>query len=167
MNEITFYLLVFGIALLVVLLTRKAFRKVKSEQAAREGGVKPPPPPQKPKLTEEEFNKSWKGLSYLLLLAAAGNLYMVYTAVRAALAQGIFVYWVDAGFSLLAAAAAYYIWRRKNKRWVYIYFVFLIIPIFMFMSLQGPGFKESALIHLFPMVLLYFVLKPVWTYLPE
>jgi len=63
---------------------------------------------------------------------------------------------------LTAAVAAFLIWRTRQKTWVYIYFGFILIPIAMFMSFKGPGFKESALIHLFPLVLLYFVLKPVW-----
>jgi hypothetical protein len=30
------------------------------------------------------------------------------------------------------------------------------------MSIKGTPFKISALIHLFPLVLLYFALKPIW-----
>jgi hypothetical protein len=41
------------------------------------------------------------------------------------------------------------------------------LPVMMFLSLKGPGFKESAMIHLFPLVLLYFILKPVWANLKD
>jgi len=160
--DLKLVLLVFGIAFLVVLLTRKAIRKVKKDQEIQEKSPKNKLPVAKLKLSEEQFNKSWKSLSYLLLLAAAGNLYMVYTASQAAISSGLFFFWVDAVFSLIAAVAAFLIWRSRQKTWVYIYFGFILIPIAMFMSFKGPGFKESALIHLFPLVLLYFVLKPVW-----
>jgi len=160
--DLKLVLLVFGIAFLVVLLTRKAIRKVKKDQEIQEKSPKNKLPVAKLKLSEEQFNKSWKSLSYLLLLAAAGNLYMVYTASQAAISSGLFFFWVDAVFSLIAAVAAFLIWRTRQKTWVYIYFGFILIPIAMFMSFKGPGFKESALIHLFPLVLLYFVLKPVW-----
>ncbi len=169
MFEITlqFGLLVFGIVFLIVMLTRKAIKKTKANKDLRNVAPKYQSAPQKTILTEEQFNKTWKNLSYLILLAAAGNLYMVYTAVKAALASGIFVFWIDAIFSLLAAISAFFLWKIRRKTWVYIYFAFTLIPAFMFMSLKGPGFKESALIHLFPLVLIYFVVKPVWDNLED
>jgi hypothetical protein len=91
---------------------------------------------------------------------------MVYTAVRSALdpqmAPVAIIYWIDALFSLAAAVTAFFIWKNKTKTMVIVFFLFTIIPILMFMSIKGTPFKISALIHLFPLVLLYFVLKPVW-----
>jgi hypothetical protein len=165
--KIQYILLIFGIIFLIVLLTRRAIKKVYKDREAqiKAGPVKTPP--QKPVLTEEQFAKVWKNLSYLLLLAAAGSLYMVYTSVRDALIFKSFIFWIDAGCSLAAAIIAVFIWRLRTKRMVYLYFAFTIIPIFMFMSIKGNLYKQNALIHLFPLVLLYFVLKPVWSSLKE
>jgi hypothetical protein len=163
--DLKFAALVFGIVFLMVLLTRKAIRKVKKEQAEKEitGKFQQPVQPQKPILTEEQYQKSWKSLGYLLLLAAVGNLYMTYTALRTIVEQeNVWFFWVDAASSFAAAIAAIIIWRLRRKLAVFVYAFFAIIPILMFMSLKGPGFKENALIHLFPLVLIYFVLQPVW-----
>lgn len=163
MPDLKFVALVFGIILLVVLGVRQGLKKARKLQETGDKPVKNKELPQKPKLTDEQFNKSWKNLSYLLLLAAAGSLYMVYMAVKAALGAvpGVaWVYWVDAGFSLAAAAAGILIWRLRTKSMVFLYFGFTIAPIILFMSIKG--FKINALIHLFPLVLLYFVLKPIW-----
>ena len=160
-------LIVFGIAFLVVFLTRKAIRKVNKDRAAKAATSQKLKPAPEIKLTDEQFNKIWKNLSYLILLAGAGNLYMVYTAVNAALVSGIVFFWVDAFFSLAAAISAYFLWKLRRKLWVFIYFTCNLVPVFLFMSFKGPGFKESALIHLFPLVLLYFVLKPVWNKLDD
>ncbi len=163
MPDLKFVALVFGIILIIVLGVRQGLKKAKKLQ---ESGVKPVKQkelPPKPKMTEEQFNKSWKNLSYLLLLAAVGSLYMVYMAVRSGLASppGIaWVYWIDASFSLLAAIAGILIFFLRRKTMVFLYFGFTIIPILLFMSVKG--FKINALIHLFPLVLLYFVLKPIW-----
>lgn len=163
-TEIKYLLLIFGVILLAIFLIRKAVKKVNKEREGKGAEKKVQAPVEKPKLTEQQFSKSWKNLSYLLLLAAAGNLYMVYTAVRnALLPSGVWVWWIDAVFSLLAAGAAVFIWRKKEKLWVYVYFIFTCIPVFLFMSIQGTNYKVSALIHLFPLVLLYFVLQPVWS----
>jgi hypothetical protein len=163
MPDLKFVALVFGIILIIVLGVRQGLKKAKKIQDSGDKPVKKKEPPQKPKLTEEQFSKSWKNLSYLLLLAAAGSLYMVYMAVKSGLTSpsGIaWVYWFDAGFSLLAAAAGVLIFFLRKKSMVFLYFGFTIIPILLFMSLKG--FKINALIHLFPLVLLYFVLKPIW-----
>jgi hypothetical protein len=167
--ELKFLLLIFGIMLLVVFLVRKAVKKVRKDQESKGVTKKVPAQTEKPKLTEEQFTKSWKSLSYLLLFAAAGNLYMVYTAVRDALQApgGAWIWWIDAVFSLLAAGAAVFIWRNKSKLWVYVYFMFTLLPIFLFMSIKGTSYKVSALVHLFPLVLLYFVLQPVWRNMKE
>jgi hypothetical protein len=164
--DIKFVLLVFAIIFLVVLLVGKAVKKVRKDRlAAVPPNTKPSPNVEK-KLTEDQFQKTWKSLSYLLLVAAAGSLYMVYTAVRSALdpqmAPVAIIYWIDALFSLAAAVTAFFIWKNKTKTMVIVFFLFTIIPILMFMSIKGTPFKISALIHLFPLVLLYFVLKPVW-----
>ena len=114
-------------------------------------------------MTEEQFDRSWKNFSYLLLLAAAGSLYMVYMAIKATLSAvpGIaWVYWFDAVFSFAAAIAGVFIWRMRTKFMVFLYFGFTIVPILLFMSIKG--FKINALIHLFPLVLLYLMLKPIW-----
>ena len=165
--NLPFILMVFGVAFLVVFLTRKAIRKVNKDRASKavtSQNIKPAP---QSKLTDDQFNRIWKNLSYLILLAGAGNLYMVYTAVNAALVSGIVFFWIDAFFSLAAAISAFFLWKLRRKLWVFIYFTCSLIPVFLFMSFKGPGFKESALIHLFPLVLLYFVLKPVWNNLDE
>jgi hypothetical protein len=163
MPDLKFVALVFGIILLIVLGVRQSIKKAKKKQETSGTTVKMKEVPTKPKLTEEQFIKTWKNLSYLLLLAAIGSLYMVYVAVKSALPAGpavSWVYWTDAGFSLAASAAAVFIWRLKTKSMVLLYFGFTMVPIVLFMSLKG--FKINALIHLFPLVLLYFVLKPVW-----
>jgi sterol desaturase/sphingolipid hydroxylase (fatty acid hydroxylase superfamily) len=162
--DLKFVALVFGIVFLVVLLARKAYKKVNQERIAHGRIAQPRKTVEKAKLTDEQFEKTWKSLSFLLLLAAAGSLYMVYNGVRSALTvqSGAVIFWIDAFFSLAAAIAAVFIWLTKKKVWVFIYFIFTIIPIFMLMSIKGQALKISALIHLFPLVLLYFVLKPVW-----
>jgi hypothetical protein len=165
--NLPFILMVFGVAFLVVFLTRKAIRKVNKDRASKEATSQKLKPATQSKLTEDQFNRIWKNLSYLILLAGAGNLYMVYTAVNAALVSGIVFFWIDAFFSLAAAISAFFLWKLRRKLWVFIYFTCSLIPVFLFMSFKGPGFKESALIHLFPLVLLYFVLKPVWNNLDE
>jgi len=163
MPDLKFVALVFGIILLIVLGVRQAMKKVKKQQESGALPAKNKPVPQKPKLSEDQFNKSWKSLSYLILLAAAGSLYMVYMAAKLALTSAsgtAWVFWVDAGASLAGAVAAVFIWRMRTKSMVFLYFAFTMIPILLFMSIKG--FKINALIHLFPLVLLYFVLKPIW-----
>jgi len=164
--DLKFVLLVFAIIFLVVLLVSKAVKKVRKDRLTAVPTSAKPVSTQEKKLTEEQFQKTWKSLSYLLLVAAIGSLYMVYTALRSALdpqmAPVAVIHWIDAAFSLAAAVAAFFIWKKKTKTTVVIYFLFTLIPILMFMSIKGTPFKISALIHLFPLVLLYFVLKPVW-----
>lgn len=164
--DIKFVLLAFAIIFLVVLLVNKAVKKVRKDNLNPPAVRSTPSANQKKILTAEQFQKTWKSLSYLLLVAAAGSLYMVYTAVRSALdpalASVAIVYWIDAAFSLAAAVTAFFIWIKKTKTMVTVYFLLTLLPILMFMSIKGAPFKISALIHLFPLVLLYFVLKPVW-----
>ena len=153
--------------LLIVFAYRKAIKKVSKDQEAKikaQSAYRPPVATTKPVMTEDQFNKAWKSLSYMLLLAGAGNLYMAYTSLVSALnaSFGQWVWWVDVVFSMLAALAAFLIWRKKEKLWVFVYFIFLLVPIFLFMSIKGQPFKVSAMIHLFPLILLYFALRPVW-----
>ena len=163
MPDLKYVALVLGIILLIVLGVRQGLKKARKQQETSIKPLKTKETPQKPKLTEEQFNKSWKNLSYLLLLAALGSFYMVYMATKSALAsvpEVAWVYWVDASFSFAAAIAGIFIWRLRKKTMVFLYFGFTIAPILLFMSIKG--FKINALIHLFPLVLLYFVLKPIW-----
>jgi hypothetical protein len=158
--DLKFVLLVFGIVFLLVLLTSKAIKKVrKGRVAPGVVAIKPSPEPSN-KLADDQFYKTWKSLSYLLLLVAAGNLYMMYTGVVSALETDSVIFWIDAVCSLAAALAAVMIWLKKSKTMVVVYFIFTLIPILIFMSIKF--YKLNALIHLFPLVLLYFVLKPVW-----
>ena len=70
---------------------------------------------------------------------------MVYTGVRSALtvSSGAWIFWIDAIFSLAAAIAAVFIWRTKKKIWVFIYFIFTLVPIFLFMSIKGQQLKAE------------------------
>jgi len=163
MPDLKFVALVFAIVLLIVVGVRQSIKKARKRVEEQGTIPKKPQAPAKPVMTEEQFNKSWKNLSYLLLLAAAGSLYMVYTAVRSALSVGggvAWVFWIDAGASFLAAIAAVLMWAKKTKSMVILYFGLTLIPVLLFMSIKG--FKVNALIHLFPLVLIYFVIKPVW-----
>ncbi|KAF0112027.1 MAG: hypothetical protein FD147_541 [Chloroflexi bacterium] len=159
MPEFKYILLIFGIVLLLVILTRKAIKKQKKEF---ENPVKPVQKTvieRSPKLTEEQFDKSWKNLSYLLLVAGAGNLFMVYNAIKIALETRSYVLWIDSAFSFAAAIVAVFIWRLHNRKSVYIYLALIVLPVMFFMS---TGHYQDAMIRLFPLVLLYFVVKPVW-----
>ena len=165
MPDYRIILLIFLVIFLVVILASKAAKKVNKDRATRGRFAQKLPESEKPRMTEEQFELSWKALSYLLILAALGNLYMVFTSVRSAflVSASSWVFWVDAVASLAAAVAAVLVWRTREKVWVFVYFMITIIPIFLFMSLKGTAFKVGALIHLFPLVLLYFVLRPIWT----
>lgn len=168
-DELKYYALIFGVVLLLVYAYRKATKKVRKDQEAKAkmaSEYKPAKKVEKPVMTEEAFSHSWKNLSFLLLLAGAGNLYMAYNAIMSLLeTDGLWVWWIDAFCSIAAAGFSVLLWRRKTKNWVFAYFMATLIPLFVFMSIQGTNFKISAMIHLFPLVLLYFVLKPVWGYL--
>ena len=167
-GELKYYALIFGIILLILIAYRQAVKKIQRNQEARhkeKPGNKAAAPVQvdKIRMTDEQFKHSWRNLSYLLLLAGVGNLYMAYTALTKALnSPSGWVFWVDVVLSVTAAIFAVLIFFVKTKTWIFAYFIVTIIPIFLFMSLKGQEFKISAMIHLFPLVLLYFVLKPVW-----
>jgi hypothetical protein len=163
MPDLKFVALVFAIILLVVIGVRQSIKKAHKRLEQDQKPAKIKELPQKPRMTEEQYSKAWNSLSYLILLAAAGSLYMAYTAVKSALAADsavAWVFWIDASFSFLAAVAAVIVWRKPSKSMVYLYFGLNLVPIILFMSIKGV--KINALIHLFPLVLLYFVLKPIW-----
>jgi hypothetical protein len=155
-------LLVFGFVFLMLVVVRSVTRKQKERSSGQVISPKPAVTGAKPEMTAEQFNKSWKSLSYLLLLAAAGNLYMLYNSVMGALETGSYFLWVDALFSLTAAVIAVLIWRLHRKILVISYLAVTVIPIMFFMS---TGHAVDGLVHLFPLVLVYFVVKPVWEYM--
>jgi len=64
--------------------------KKQEEKLKEKDRYRPAAQPEKPVMTEEHFNRSWKALSYILLLAGAGNLYMAYNAVTKAIQTGVF-----------------------------------------------------------------------------
>jgi len=162
-EEVKYLVLVFAIMFLGVFLVRKAVKKVRKDRTQSAPERKVQTVIQKPIMTSEQFEKGWKAFSWFLLLAAVGNLYMVYRAVVSAVNPGgLWVWWIDAGFSLLAAFALLAVWKTRAKIWVFFYFGLTLVPIFLFMSIKGAPFKVSALIHLFPLVLLYLALKPIW-----
>jgi hypothetical protein len=166
--ELKYYGLIFGVILLILIAYRQAVKKVQRDRETKhkeKPGYMAAAPVQveNPRMTEEQFNRSWRNLSYLLLLAGLGNLYMAYTALNKAVAMpSMWVLWVDVLCSVAAAIFAVLTFRVKTKTWIFAYFIATMIPIFLFMSVKGLEFKISAMIHLFPLVLLYFVLKPVW-----
>jgi hypothetical protein len=166
--ELKYYALIFGVILLILIGYRQAVRKVQQNRDGRhkeKPGTKAATPAQitEPRMTEDQFKRSWRSLSYLLLLAGVGNLYMAYMALDKAIAMpSVWILWVDVVCSVAAAIFAVLTFWLKTKTWVFAYFIAMIIPIFLFLSVKGQEFKVSALIHLFPLVLLYFVLKPVW-----
>ena len=166
--ELKSYALVFGVILLILIAYRRAVKKVQRNREIRQkekpaSRATAPVQVEKTRLTEEQFKHSWRNLSYLLLLAGVGNLYMAYTALTKALAMPTaWVWWVDVVCSVAAAVFAVLMWKLKSKTWIFTYFIATMIPMFVFMSVKGQEFKISAMIHLFPLVLLYFVLKPVW-----
>jgi len=167
-DELKYYALIFGVILLILISYRQVVKKVQRSQETRhkeKPGHKAAAPVQveNPRMTEEQFKRSWRNLSYLLLLAGLGNLYMAYTALNKAVAMpSVWVLWVDVLCSVAAAIFAVLTFKFKTKTWIFAYFIATMIPIFLFMSVKGLEFKISAMIHLFPLVLLYFVLKPVW-----
>lgn len=166
--ELKYYALIFGVILLILISYRQAVKKVQRNRETmhkEKPGYKAAAPAQVdgPRMTEEQFRHSWRSLSYLLLLAGVGNLYMAYTALNKAVAMpSVWIFWVDVVCSVAAAIFAVLTFRLKTKTWIFAYFIATMIPMFIFLSVKGQEFKISALIHLFPLVLLYIVLKPVW-----
>ena len=149
-------LVIFGVFFLLILFTRKAILKQKASPAP---GEKPKDRGAVKAISAADFQRAWKSLGYLLFLAAAGHLYVLYLAVRAALESGSYVYWVDSVFCLASAVAVVMIWRRKRQGMVLVYAGLTILPIFFFMS---TGHSLEALMRLFPLVLVYLVVQPVW-----
>jgi hypothetical protein len=155
-------LLIFGVVFLMVVLTRKAIRKQTALPSDQAKTTHKPEPQVKPRMTEEQFNKSWKSLGYLMLLAAAGNLYMAYNSLTGALETQSYILWMDTVFSLAAAVLAVLIWRLHRKNLVIAYLVVTVIPIMVFMS---TGHSLDGILRLFPLMLVYFAVQPVWDYI--
>ena len=162
MLDLKTVLLIFGVVFLMVVLTRKAIQKqtVRPSSQAKTSTV--PKPQVRPKMTPEQFNKSWKSLGYLMLLAAAGNLYMAYNSLSGALETQSYILWMDTIFSLAAAVLAGLIWRWHRKNLVIAYLVVTVIPIMVFMS---TGHSLDGILRLFPLMLVYFAVQPVWDYI--
>jgi uncharacterized membrane protein len=155
-------LLIFGVVFLLLVTTRNVIRKQKSRSLNQNKPAQAQKPAAKPGMTEEQFNKSWRSLSYLMLLAAAGNLYMAYNSLVGALETRSYILWMDVAFSLIAAVIALFIWRLHRKDLVMAYLVITIIPIMIFIS---TGHSLDGIVHLFPLMLVYFVVRPVWEYM--
>lgn len=157
MLDFKYILLVFGIAVLVVLLTRKAIlnsKKGTGKPSESSLDSKQPPP-----LSPEQFQAVWKSLQYLFILAGLGNLYVAYHALQGALATHSYVLWIDMVLNVLAAATAVAIWRLRKKTWVYTYIAITLVPIFFFLS---TGHYRDAMLRLFPLVIIYLAVKPIW-----
>jgi hypothetical protein len=153
-------ILIIGILVLVVILTRKAILKQKQEL------VNPVRPPKIKTLKKDEidaadlqFEKQWKSLSYLLGLAALGNLYSAYLSGRSAYTTLSTVLWIDCGVSVIAAIVAVVLWRKKTKDLAYTYMGIIIVQVMFFLS---TGKYLIAMVHIFPLLLAYLVIKPVW-----
>jgi hypothetical protein len=162
MPDLKTVLMIFGVAFLMVVLTRKAIRKQTGRPPGQAKTAILPEQQVKLKMTPEQFNKSWKSLRYLMLLAAAGNLYMAYNSLTRALETQSYILWMDTIFSLAAAVLAVLIWRLHNKNLVIAYLVVTILPIMVYMS---TGHSLDGILRLFPLVLVYFAVQPVWDYL--
>lgn len=151
--------LVVGILLLVVIFTRKAIMK---QQKEMENPVRPPKNMPKKKgeiLTESQFELQWKSMSYLLFLAAIGNLYSAYVSGRNALITMSTVLWIDGAMSVIAAITILVFWRKKLKDIAYAYMGIIILQVMFFLA---TGEYLVAMVHVFPIVLVYLVVKPVW-----
>lgn len=162
MVDLKTVLLIFGVVFLMLITTRKVIRKQKSRSLHQDKPARAQKPTTKPRMSEDEFNKSWKSLSYLMLFSAAGNLYMAYNSLMGALDTMSYILWIDVVFSLLAAVIAVLIWRLHRKDLVFAYLVITIIPIMIFIS---TGHSLDGITHLFPLMLVYFAVKPVWEYI--
>ena len=69
------------------------------------------------------------------------------------------VFWIDCGVSVVAAIVAVVLWRKKTKDLVYGYMGIIIVQVMFFLS---TGKYLIAMVHLFPLVMVYLVIKPVW-----
>jgi hypothetical protein len=162
MPDIKTVLLLFGFVFMLMAVVRIVLQKQRPQPTRTKTPGRPATPGPKPRMTLEQFEKSWKSLSYLMLLAAAGNLFMLYNSVRGALQTQSYILWIDSFANLVAAVLAIIIWRKHSKKFVVAYMVITVIPIMFFMSTNHAA---DGLIRLFPLVLVYFVVQPVWEYL--
>ncbi len=162
MLDLKTVLLIFGVVFLMLAVARAVLRKQKMQPSSQIKSAPVGASEAKPRMTDEQFKKSWRSLSYLMLLAAAGNLYMLYNSVVGALETGSYFLWIDALFSLAAAVIAVLIWRLHHRSLVIAYLIVTVIPIMFFIS---TGHSLDGIIRLFPLVLVYFAVKPVWEYI--
>lgn len=162
MLDLKTVLLIFGFVFLLLAVVRAVLRKQKVQPSSQIKSTPVGTPELKPGMTDEQFKKSWRSLSYLMLLAAAGNLYMLYNSVVGALETGSYFLWIDAFFSLAAAVMAVLIWRLHRRNLVIAYLIVTILPIMFFIS---TGHSLDGIVRLFPLMLVYFAVKPVWEYI--
>ncbi len=155
--------LVVGIIILIAIFTRKAILKQKREL---ENPVRPPKV--KPKknghvLTDVQFEIQWKSMAYLLFLAALGNLYSAYISFRSAMSTMSTVLWIDGALSVIAAVTIIIFWRKRVKDIAFAYMGIIILQVMFYLA---TGQYLIAMVHVFPIVLVYIVVKPVWDSLP-
>lgn len=152
-------ILIAGILILIVIFTRKAILK---QRQWLENPVRPPKEKEKKKasaISDIQFDRQWRSMSYLLFLAALGNLYTAYNSGRSAVETMSTVLWIDCGLSILAAIVAITLWKKKLKDITFLYMGIVILQVMFFMA---TGKYIVALVHVFPLVLVYMVVKPVW-----
>lgn len=152
-------LLIAGILVLVVIFTRKAIIK---QRQWLENPVRPPKEKTKKKtaeISDTQFKTQWRSMSYLLFFAALGNLYTAYNSGRGAMETMSTVLWIDCGLSIVAAVIAIFLWQKKLKDITFGYMGIIILQVMFFMA---TGKYIVALVHVFPLVLVYMVVKPVW-----
>lgn len=158
MPETSTIILIAGISLLLVMFVRKAIRK------AKERGTNPPARQTQVTVVERKesvkrVNAQWRAMGYFFGLAALGNLYSAFLFYRKALPTMSTVYWLDAGLSLLAALSALLLWKKRSQDFVVLYAAWIIIQVMFNISINE---KLVAIIHSFPLLLVYLAVKPVW-----
>ena len=100
---------------------------------------------------------------YLLFLAALGNLYSTYISFRSAMSTMSTVLWIDGALSVIAAVTIIIFWRKRVKDIAFAYMGIIILQVMFYLA---TGQYLIAMVHVFPIVLVYIVVKPVWDYLP-
>jgi len=147
-----------GILILVVIFTIKAINKQKKELAE----LTPPARVTHNKQQEEKANqrvaRQWKATGILLDLAAIGNMYSAFVSTSSALKNGSWILWIDAGLSVIAAVVVMVLKLKRDLNLVYLYVGIILLPSLFFLA---TGQYIPAVIHLFPLVLVYLVINPV------
>jgi hypothetical protein len=69
------------------------------------------------------------------------------------------VLWIDGAMSVIAAITILVFWRKKLKDIAYAYMGIIILQVMFFLA---TGEYLVAMVHVFPIVLVYLVVKPVW-----